>query len=171
MNVIKGLPQFVPQPTCLSCDGCCRFSGKDSPWRPKMAREEINKKCPYAQRLLKELDEGNALQTVEHRGHIQCAFLSAEDNLCRVYEHRPFECRLYPFLLLQENGDLVIAVHLQCPYIQEKRKDNIFGEYVSSLKEYVRRPEVLGFLKRNPMLAGDYAGYEQEIEHLFPLDR
>jgi len=36
-----------------------------------------------------------------------CIFLDPETKKCRIYDHRPLACRLYPFVFVkQENGDI-----------------------------------------------------------------
>lgn len=161
--MIKDIPQFVPQKICLSCDGCCRFKEHNSSWRPKVAQEERN------ERFQQELDEGGYIKTVERQGQIQCTFLKEDNNTCQVYDRRPFECRLYPFLLIREGNDLSVGVHLSCPYVQETRYSRLFEDYLKNLQQYFQQDDVREFLKRNSMLIGDYPEYKQEIEPLFTL--
>ena len=132
-----------------------------------MAREEIDRQGASAETLLKELGENNAIKTVEHRGQIQCVFLNTDENTCQAYECRPFECRLYPFLLIKKGDDPAVGVHLSCPYVQEKRQSDVFEDHIKGLQQYFQQHEVLEFLKRNVMLIGDYPKYEREIESLF----
>ena len=153
----------MPQEVCLSCDGCCRFAGQNSSWRPKVAREEIGD-C-YRQ----ELDEDGYIKAIDRRGQIQCVFFQAGDHTCHIYERRPFECRLYPFLLIKKGDDPAIGVHLSCPYVQEKWHDAEFQRYVEELQKYFQKQEVLEFIRRNPLLIGNYSKHGQEIEHLFKL--
>ena len=161
--MIKDFPQFVSQEVCLSCDGCCRFAEKNSSWRPKVAREKIDE-C-YRQ----ELDEDGYIKATERRGRIQCVFFQPEDHTCHVYERRPFECRLYPFLLMRKGDDVAVGVHLSCPYIQEKWQETEFRHYVEELQRYFQKQEVLEFIRRNQELLGNYSGCEQEVERLFEL--
>ena len=164
--MIKDLPQFVSQKVCLSCEGCCRFREQNSSWRPKMAQEEINgEEGVFAQ----ELDGNNCIRTVECRGQFRCTFFHTEDNVCHIYAYRPFECRLYPFLLTKHGGDAAISVHLSCPHIQEKWQSEDLNSYVEDLRKYFQQEEVLEFVRRNPSLPGDHSKHEQEIEHLFDL--
>jgi len=158
-----GFLQFVPQKVCLSCDGCCRFKQPDSSWRPKAAQEEIGEGHDH------ELDGNGYIRAVECRGQVQCMHFQAEGNTCGIYERRPFECRLYPFLLMKRNGAGAIGVHLSCPYIQQKRQEDDFKNYVEDLKRYFHRRETLEFIQRNQLLLGDYSDYEQEVEYLFDL--
>mgnify|MGYP000905599499 CR=1 FL=1 len=167
--MIESLPQFVPQQTCLSCDGCCRFKEADSCWRPYVAPEEARSKGRLAEALAKKIDENNHIKTAEEKGCFHCAFFHPADHVCHVYAIRPFECRLYPFLLTKEKNLPAVSVHLSCPYVQEHEHDGSFKRYVRALKEYFRQGNVLKFVLRNPSLAKRYPQHENEIKHLFTL--
>lgn len=161
--MFENLPQFVSQDACLSCDGCCRFKEQNSSWRPKVAQEELD------EILHQELDENGRIKAAECRGRFQCTHFCAENNTCRIYEQRPFECSLYPFLLIGEGEAVAVGVHLSCPYVQEKWQDADFKSHVEGLQRYFQQQEVLEFIQRNRSLLGDYSGCEQEVECLFDL--
>ncbi len=167
--MIKNFPQFVPQEVCLSCDGCCRFTEPESPWRPKIAQEEIEGKDSSEGIFSKDLDRDHYIKTQEHQEQFRCTFFHASDHICHVYQCRPFECRLYPFLLTQKEGFPAVSVHLSCPYVQEQLNSDGFKDQVEELKKYFRQSNVLAFIQRNPSLLGEYPQSEQEIEYLFTL--
>ncbi len=164
--------QFVPSAVCLTCDGCCRFKEEESLWRPHMAPEEIK----HAAR--QGLAEGIFLPALSGDGRIKthcfrdehcCSFFNPSDHTCRVYHARPFECRLYPFVLHKRDHRIMVCVHLNCPYIQATEADSQFQGYVNYLKEYFTRQEVQEFLKRNPAVANDYSLYQNELKELFEI--
>jgi len=157
--MITELPQNVPSDICLKCDGCCRFASSHSPWRPKVAQDEAGGA------LAAELDADGALKTVDYNGQPHCAFLCAGDNTCQVYGARPFECRLYPFLLIKSGDGVALGAHLSCPYVQ-KHRDGTFERHIDEMRTYFQRSDVRAFLKRNPCLAGTYPGAEGKIELL-----
>lgn len=35
-----------------------------------------------------------------------CIFYDAEKNLCKSYKYRPFDCRVYPLLMINFNGKI-----------------------------------------------------------------
>jgi len=158
------VPQFVPQKVCLSCDGCCRFKDHNSSWRPKVSKEEVGPKIAP-----QDLDDEGRVKTVSCGGKIQCKFFHVVDNTCGIYTQRPFECALYPFLLMKEAGGVALGVHLSCPHIQEKWPGEEFENHVNKLKEYFHRPEILSFIQNNPSLLGDYTNYAEEVERLFAI--
>ena len=112
------------------------------------------------------------IKTVKAQGQNRCAFLNLGTNKCGAYTGRPFECRLYPFLLTrcEKNGRVAVSVHLSCPYVQQSRYSAGFEKHVGVLKAYLSGEERARFLQNNPALAGDYSEYRDEIEELFTLE-
>ncbi len=161
-------PQIVPQKICLSCQGCCRYKEAESFWRPKIALEEL-KGNEYKINLIGALGKDVYINTVAEKGQNRCSFLDLKTNKCGVYTGRPFECRLYPFLLTSKSGRVSVSVHLSCPYVQESRYSPEFEKYVGVLKAYLSGAERANFLRGNPALVGDYSEYKDEIEELFTL--
>ena len=167
------LKQFVPSEVCLQCDGCCRFKESNSSWRPGMMTEEINqaqKKGLANEILAKEiLSEDGRIKTVSCGSEYLCSFFHPEDHTCGIYQARPFECQLYPFVLTRDTDGAGVYVHLNCPFVQQQHDSGNFTRYVKYLKGFFTHQEVLDFLKRNPSLIGDYAGYREELEFMFRL--
>lgn len=156
------LKQFVPSKVCLSCDGCCRFQNERSIWRPRVAQEE-------SKALVKDIAPDWRLKTSCVHGEEQCVFFNREDRTCRIYQTRPFECRLYPFVLFKKGTETVVAAHLSCPYVQEKGDTKEAAEYVAYLRKYFEQPDVKAFLANNPGLATDYSEFGREMKKLFTL--
>ena len=160
--------QWVPSLVCLSCDGCCRFEDPESDWRPRLGRGE---KPPVLTEVPVDSlkDDAGFFRTTAIDGIHYCLFLRREDNICRVYSARPFECQLYPFLLISEPPAVWLGVHLYCPYVQRKRQDERFTEYLATLKEFFASQEAQEFLRMNKGAFPDYRASRVEIELLFPL--
>ena len=173
--MLKNLPQLVPQEVCLSCDGCCRFKEHDSQFRPKVTKEEVDQIHAHRGSLAEKIfskgmvDENNYLRTAECMGGFHCTFFNTHDHTCGICETRPFECQLYPILLIKKGEGITVGVHLNCPYVQEKRDSLLFEDYILRLKEFLLKDENLEFLQRNISVAGEYSAYQSEIECLFTL--
>jgi len=174
--VTESLEQFVPSRVCLSCDGCCRFKEPKSAWRPKITKDEMTAmKKPdllsviYSKEKV-EVKTGH-LKTVpcESGGHHFCTFFAPQTNTCTIYDVRPFECRLYPFVLVKEKDKVVVSAHHACPYVQEKKDSEEFQKYAAYLKKYFSQKEIVDFVKRNPTLAGEYTNYKDELEPIFTV--
>jgi len=166
--MLEHFKQFVLSSVCLACDGCCRFRDTQSAWRPKLGVGEQNADasgCCYSDAL----DTGRFLKTDTKEGVHFCQQLTHADNSCRIYPSRPFECQLYPFLLVREGSGVALGVHLACPFIQEHRYGKSFMDYVDFLHEFFRRPEVQIFLGANRIHFETYQTFRPEIEMLFSL--
>lgn len=139
------LKQFVPSEYCLKCLGCCRFAQNPTIWAPRGCR----------------LIENNS-------GYI-CERLSLKDNRCRIYNRRPLDCRIYPFLLVRKNRSLLLGLHKSCCFIEQNnpRRKDING-YADYLKRILNRPGNTAQLRKTPGIAADY---RENVEPLNGLGR
>ena len=171
--IILGFKQFVPSLVCLSCDGCCRFKEAENIWQPKVGLEEIERAQQNG--LAKEIfakavsHQGGSIKTTPCGDGHCCSFFNRNDNTCRIYEHRPFECQLYPFLLAKRDSNIYLAVHHLCPFVQKNYDTSVYREYTQYLKNFFDQEDTLQFVRRNASIAGDYAAYQGEIEYLFKI--
>jgi uncharacterized protein len=149
--------QFVPEAACLKCQGCCRFREMDSVWTPCLLEEEvqdlIDKDIPAA--YINMQKKIRPVPDPKGDGYL-CAFLEGESNKCKIYNMRPFECQLYPFLVTLRNKKVVLTVDLNCPYVKENIKAEEFKEYVDYLTAYLNSPEQLEMLIDNPQIIQAY---------------
>jgi len=159
------IKQFVPQEICLSCEGCCRFSEPEGIWRPKVFSEEVSNEA-----LVKALDEQNHFCLTKSDSGWQCPFFKEKDNTCTVYSSRPFECLLYPFLLVKKDEKVFVGAHLNCPYVHGNRGTDSYTQTVEHLKEYFQKPEMKSLLSKNKHMASDYKDSLDEIEVLFEVE-
>ena len=165
--------QYVPSYKCMTCVGCCRFNDPISRWRPRLGKGEttpfltVNKMSPHTT----VVDEQRYIMAFPRRESYACGYLSLDDHTCHVYETRPFECQLYPFLIVREQENLWLGVHLNCPFIAETRETERFPSYLNVLKEFFSRDEVLFFLRNNEETFPAYQDSRDEIEMLFSFYR
>lgn len=142
------IKQLVPSEFCLECDGCCRFAEKNSVWFPHLLRgeEKIIPKDKF--RVVPGKKDNNFL----------CTFLDIEDNKCKIYESRPFECRLYPFLLNRDtkSGKIFLAVDTNCLFVGENLKKAEFKKYAEYLTSLLKNHDFSKLLKNNPQIIQSY---------------
>ncbi len=171
--MIHNLKQFVPSEVCMSCDGCCRFKEADSTWRPKMTGGEI-KAAKQSDLFFKiftkdKVDSTERIKTVSCEGQHFCTFLDQKTNACRVYDQRPFECRLYPFVLTKKENKTVVMTHHHCPYIQQKRQTQEFKDYTKYLEGFLKSKDVANFVKQNSGVWEEYPDDQDQLEYLFAV--
>jgi uncharacterized protein len=107
----KMINQYVPQDFCLHCQGCCRFNTSDSVWSPSVtsedkARLERNKIPSFF------ISAQNKIRLIFNQQWdiYACSFLTSPDNKCKVYEYRPLECQIYPFVIHRNGSKVHLAV-------------------------------------------------------------
>ncbi|MBF0532669.1 MAG: YkgJ family cysteine cluster protein [Candidatus Omnitrophica bacterium] len=157
------LPSLIPDGFCLDCRACCVFEGAVSPWRPKITAAE-------KQSLDPAMIAADGYISAAPAGEVYpCVCLNTCDHACQIYLQRPFECRLYPFVLVRRENKLMLAAHLACPYIQANRGTKSFAEYAEKLRQALRQEAAREILNANPQLAGDYPADQNALEDLFLL--
>ena len=162
------LKQFVPSEICLKCKGCCRYKDAQSAWRPKLSTSDREGLADLI--MAGDVIDGQSyINTIQVCGEHLCRFLKTEDNTCRIYARRPFECSLYPFILSQTHDLVKVYVHLSCPYIQDHLSRGDYEAYVVYLKEFFRQGTIREFILRNKDMLHDYSPYALELLHLFDL--
>ena len=150
------IKQLIPSEFCLKCDGCCRFISDDSPWFPRLLKEEEDAIPKDKFRPVFNKKDRNFL----------CPYLNISNNNCKVYKTRPFECRLYPFLINHDeiSGKIFLSIDLNCPFARENSKNKEFEKYAESLAASLKRGDFLMILKDNAGLIQSYPGVLNIIE-------
>lgn len=139
------IKQFIPDNFCLQCQGCCRFNKSDSSWSVHLLNEEIG-----------ELLDAKKIQPIAHLDYYLCPFLNLQDNRCKIYKLRPFECQLYPFLIRNYEKNFFLSVDLKCPFVKDNLDNNEFREYSEYLISWLNTPYVSSMLKENPQIIHQY---------------
>jgi len=174
------LPQLVPSEFCLRCDVCCRFSELYTVWSPLFTKSEIKHLVDkdILPPLLFTLSENNLpnsktslhktqrIDLVAHKDYFICPCFNPSDNKCKIYDNRPFECALYPFLLVCKDKKSFLAVDKKCPYVENLSQDEI-KSYSDHLKKELNKKAHKSFLESNPELFADYPA--ADIKLLFPI--
>ncbi|MDP2905807.1 MAG: YkgJ family cysteine cluster protein [Candidatus Omnitrophota bacterium] len=165
------IEQFVPSEVCLKCIGCCRFSEANSVWLPCLLDEEIqdllDKKIPPV-----SISIDKKIQPIPNPRLVEsafiCAFLDASANKCAIYDFRPLECQLYPFLIAIRDKKVLLTVDLNCPYIKDKMSSREFEEYVRYLTDFLNAPARIRLLRDNPHIIQAYKDALDVVELKMP---
>lgn len=99
-------------------------------------------------------------------GNFICPFLNTSDGKCRIYQSRPFECQLYPFLISKDKGKVFLSVDLGCPFARERLESREFKDYLQYLMVYLNSPLQLNLIRNNPQIIQTY----EEAKTLVELD-
>lgn len=153
------IKELIPEEICLACQGCCRFKEKEDAWCVWLLDTDI-------QELLKNnippslISGAKKLRLKEHKGenNFICPFLNTPDNKCKIYSFRPFECRLYPFLLQRANNKVFLGIDLKCPFVKANLKSQGFKEHTQYLTGLLNTSTWLNILRNNLGVIRAYEG-------------
>jgi Fe-S-cluster containining protein len=163
--MIDQLPQMIPLSFCLECKGCCIFNEPKSPWRARLTQEE---QTVYAKDQADRFQQDDFfLDAVSHQGGQHCCFLDVASHQCGVYDQRPLECALYPFLIMKRKNQLCLAVHLACPFVQKNQKSDEFITIEKAMKKIFLRKTWKNFLHRQHDRFQDLDSFRSEVDLLF----
>ena len=163
------IKSFVNSKQCLNCRGCCIFDGDEAEWLPHISTKE-SVSLDVGRLTSDEASDLNILPTVTLDGCRRCVFLNPSDHRCRAYEKRPFECRLYPFLLSNESGRLRVYAHLGCPRVSQEREGQRWQTYKKQLHRYFSDLETREHVFGHAEIFPDYSAFSGEIEWLFDIE-
>ena len=166
------VPQIVPSRTCLSCEVCCRFPEADSFLRPYFTAEEITRAVALG------IDsshfpnpKGGQIALAPHpsgEGFI-CPAFEVETSRCRIYPHRPLDCRLYPYAVMweAERDEIVLGWDTKCPFMEGAPGREVAGaaEQIAVLLE---QDETAFMLAHHPRLVGPF---QDDVSIVRPLPR
>lgn len=160
------IKQIVPSKVCLNCLGCCRFSRPDTLWSPFLLDEEVR---DFLARDIppSAIDSGKRIRPVPGRepDTFICGFLNPQDNRCKIYDFRPLDCQLYPFMINREGKKVFLAADLRCPFVKENLEGGEFKKFTRSLTEWLNSPAQLNLLRHNLHMIQEYA----EVSNLAEL--
>jgi len=160
--------QIVPEEFCLACQGCCRFAQPETAWSPALLEEDkqafLKNNIPP---LFISADNKIRLVYNQEQHNFVCPLLNLQDNKCKAYAFRPFECKLYPFLINRKANKVFLGADLKCPFVKENMHKPLFKEYVQYLTALFNNPDLRKTLKDNPQITQAY----EEVLDLVSLEK
>jgi Fe-S-cluster containining protein len=164
------IKQFIPQEVCLKCQGCCRFKEASSVWSPCLLNEEIQELLDKPGIPAATISICRRIQPIANPNGADflCPFLGIRDNQCKIYNIRPFECQLYPFLINLRKDKVLLTVDLNCPYVYEQINSPKAKDYIIYLTDYLNSAPLLSMLKDNPQIIQAYEDLREVAELNLP---
>jgi len=152
------MKQILPEKICLNCQGCCRFAQAATVWAPHLLDKEIKALSKKLATGLISCDKRILPVASNNRDIFFCPFLNQQDNKCKIYIHRPFECQLYPFLINRSAGKIYLAVDTNCHFAKEKFSAQPFKDHAAYLACLLTTGKFHRLLKDNPQIIQPYPG-------------
>ncbi|MBI3990750.1 MAG: DUF2156 domain-containing protein [Candidatus Omnitrophica bacterium] len=159
------IKQFVSQDNCLNCRVCCRFPEQTSELRPFFCPQEIMPalkmgvnftSLPHIEKITHK-HGGIKIGVVPYSEAYICPLFSPEKNICRGYEARPFDCRLYPFILTFNEGHnrVLLSIDIKCRFTREQLGSPAFAEYAGYLSGILESDKISEMICANPGLIAE----------------
>ena len=133
------LPFTLPGERCLACDVCCRFNEAGSLMAPVFSAEEMDaaERAGLAPSAFCRTGYGRSepILLEPGRDHAICPAFDENANTCRIYETRPLDCAIYPFVLsFDERGASVyLGGDLACPFVVDNLCSAAFRDHAQTL--------------------------------------
>lgn len=134
--------------SCARCRLCCNFR-PCSAWETPFLEEALCEVLRNQGITLCSRPNGSdsfllEFQTGSSEEAVNCPLLDPLSGCTLPREQRPFECRVWPLRLMQENGALCIGCYTACPAllekgVREKLISSARGELLPILLDYARR--------------------------------
>ena len=187
---VIAIPQGVPSQVCVACEVCCRFPETDSFLRPYFTAMEIRvaveRGIPAS--FFPEL-KGCQIEVVPNpsgEGYL-CPAFAPTTSQCRIYDVRPLDCRLYPFVVMwdAEHRAIVLGWDTKCPFLIAQAQETHdadpwcrFGgtdlvlspelqKIAHAVAARVETPDIMEVIAAHPALV---ARFQDDVVVIHPLD-
>ncbi len=157
--------KIINSQDCFSCHTpCCRFLLKDKYFAPIATDIETNNiyKKTGTRINFKQFKKNKNIFQVRLKKSKKtniylCPFLNEETNECQVYDCRPLDCALWPFILVKKNREIFLSRMRKklCPSLK-KISNKKFLNYMEYLKSKKMINELRNLIKKYPGLAWEW---------------
>ncbi|MDR0987082.1 MAG: hypothetical protein LBL98_05260 [Ruminococcus sp.] len=159
------LSSLIKADDCAGCRLCCWFTRYDlweTPVIDDALRDIILERYPETKFVSKE--RGGSLFVMKESPQTDpkyayqperynCPML--DENGCKLADDKPFECQIWPYRIMSQEGKLLISLSLLCKPILE----NSFSSIVSLLKSGLAE-KIIAHSKMHPSIIKEYTdGY------------
>ena len=137
------LKNILSPKTCADCRICCIFDKYDV-WETPVISEELAEKIKVSNPDLKFVSKGdsgsyifNMEKTWDEKEELfSCPALDPQKG-CTLGDNKPFDCKIWPYRIMELNGVLVIAIASICPDLYEKPLRLLVNELENGLADMI----------------------------------
>ncbi len=151
------LKNILSPKTCAGCRICCIFDKYDV-WETPVISEELKARIEAADpslRFVSKGDSGSYIFNMEESWDegeeiFRCPALDP-DSGCTLGENKPFDCKIWPYRIMELNGAQVISIASICPDMYEKPLKALIDELDSGLAD-----KIFAEAEKNPAIVKPY---------------
>lgn len=155
--MIQTLKKILSSETCANCRLCCFFDGYSAWDTPTFTSEEAEAVLQITPQA-KPVNIGKCKRfrldstSPDIRGLYPCPALDPEDG-CILGDNKPFECAIWPYRIMNDNGVRVIGIARMCEAMYSKPLD----ELSSFLEEDGLAEKIFGYADKYPDIIKDFS--------------
>lgn len=116
---------------CAKCRICCVFDKYDI-WETPVVDDELYSKVMAAYPETEFISKGNSrifkCLTESEGGELYYCPMLDKSSGCRLGDEKPFDCRIWPYRIMELNGAQVISIASICPEMYKKPLSELVGE-------------------------------------------
>lgn len=162
------LRKILSKEECAKCRICCCFDSSDiweAPIIYKQKADEILKEYNPEQKFIKKGDSFVFdMKKEENEDLFYCSMLDKNTG-CVMKDSKPFDCRIWPFRVMDFNGRKVITLSPVCPVVKTKPLNEVTS-FISELAPIIfeqaeKNPDIIKpYIDGYPILAVNPDGKE-----------
>ncbi|MGN0623388.1 MAG: hypothetical protein ACI4JA_05510 [Oscillospiraceae bacterium] len=165
------LKNLLSPDECAKCKLCCSFDSYDLWETPVITRDKANQilqDFKPDQEFVKRDEHFLLKMKKEPEVDLYYCSLLDSDNGCILGSEKPFDCKIWPFRIMNFNGTKVITLSPVCPVVNSRKMEDIKKtcEEISEeiFAEAEKHPEyVKPYLKGYPILAVEEKGFSKTL--------
>ncbi|OGJ46605.1 hypothetical protein A2229_05145 [Candidatus Peregrinibacteria bacterium RIFOXYA2_FULL_33_7] len=157
---------FNHKRTCQACKTCCKFEKEDIYFAPIFSKNEID--LLISKGVKKELfkthkNSKNVLQiklikSKENSKIYNCPFLKVKQGLCKIYENRPLDCKIWPLMVMKDKDspkNFLVYFDYSCKITEQMTKEEN-EEFLKKLVQWFDESNFIETFKKNPDLIWNF---------------
>lgn len=155
------LSGILEKSECAGCRLCCTFDAYGlwlTPYISEDTAQLIREKYKPSQCFIRK--DSHLLLRMEQNadGLFPCPLLDPEKG-CIMEDDKPFDCKIWPLMLMEKDGKRVITLSAECPVLSEKPLEEI------KLSAERLAPAIFSYADTEPKTVRKYSeGYEVLFE-------
>lgn len=144
------LKEILSEKSCAACQVCCGFNREDV-WETPIVFDETKKKAEALFPDIKFRQTGSAwtfqMEFQPEEQVIFCPILDRNTG-CKLGDDKPFDCKIWPFRVMEHQEGLVITVASICPKLGTMEIEKLHQFLQKGLGDYIfsvaaRHPEIV----------------------------
>lgn len=146
------LSEILSKDECAKCKICCCFDSSDI-WEAPVITDEMAENIVHKQADQNFVIQNNVrilkMEKEPNEDLYYCSLLDRKKG-CLMGDEKPFDCKIWPFRVMDFNGHLVITLSPVCPVVKARPLDKIM-----ELSEKIA-PLIFEQAKKNPDIVKPY---------------